>query len=84
MENLLALDILQPAIQVLNLLDNILNLALVLTLNRARHPDCQVKRQFHASETLPAEPARMACAVRRGEANLVVAGISGCEGELAG
>ena len=49
LENLLPPDILQPAVQVLDLLRDIINLALVRALNLACLPDRHVQREFDSA-----------------------------------
>ena len=71
-------DILQPPIQIPNLLTNLAHLALIRTLDRARLPNRHIQRQFHHARPLPASkpsPARF----RGREANPVVAGVGGAE-----
>lgn len=83
MEYLLPPDILQPAVQILDLLRNLTQFPLVRTLNRARLPNRQIQRQFHLSVPLPlAQPASRRGASRR-EADAVLAGVGGAEGEFA-
>jgi len=85
LKNLLPSNILQSRIKVLDLLHDILNLALIRTLNRARLPDREVEIQPDAAGRVAAvQPAARGGGRRRGEADLVVAGVGGAEGEAAG
>lgn len=62
---------------------NLAHLSLIRTLNRARLPDRHIQRQFHLARPLAAakpSPAR----VGGREADAVVAGVGGAEGEFAG
>ncbi len=83
MENLLPPDILQSTIQILDPLHNILNLALVRTLNLACLSNSQIKRKSDTAQR--SERRKPAARVRRGgrEADLVVSRIGGAEGEAA-
>lgn len=81
LENLLPPDVLEPPIQISDLLHDILNFALILALDRACLADRQVQRQLRGAEGLPGEPAGVGRGVRGREADLVVAGVGGGEGE---
>lgn len=60
LKHLLPPNILQTPIQILNPLDDILDLALIRTLNLGRLSDCQVECQSYAAEGCEAgEPAAM-------------------------
>jgi len=81
---LLPSDILQPPIQIPHLLSNLAHLPLIRTLNRACLSDGQIHRQFDLPLPLPtAQPAAGGVAGGR-EADAVVAGVCGAEGEFSG
>ena len=86
MKHLLPPDILQPAIQIPNLLRNLAQLALIRTLDRARLPNREVERQFYlpALPSLPlAQPTPRRGAAGGQEADGVLARVGGAEGEFA-
>jgi hypothetical protein len=83
LKQLLPLNIHQPPIQILHLLHQIRNLAMVIRLDLRGRADGQIERQLDAAERLAAEPAGVAGGVRGGEADAVVAGVGGGEGYLA-
>ena len=83
LEQLLPLDVRQAAVQVLDLLDQVADLARVGRLDLARRADGEVERQLDATERLPAQPPAVPAAVRRREADPVVARVGAREGELA-
>lgn len=83
LKNLLPSNILQPSIQILNLLHNILNLPLIRTLNIARLPNRKVESKFDPALVAPEpRPALGGRALRR-EADLVLARVGRGEGEAA-
>lgn len=84
LKQLLALNIHQSPIQILDLLYQVRDLAVVIRLDLRGRTDSQIERQLDAAEGLAAEPAGVACRVRGGEADAVVAGVGGGEGDLAG
>lgn len=82
LKDLLPANILQPGIEVLDLLHDIQDLPLIRTLDGAGLADGQVEVQLDASDRLPsAQPTAGPPGGRRGEADLVVAGVGGAEGE---
>lgn len=56
---------------------------MVIRLNLRSGPDGEIERQLDAAERLAAEPAGVACGVRGGEADAVVARVGGGEGDFA-
>jgi hypothetical protein len=56
---------------------------MVIRLDLRGRTDRQIERQLDAAERLAAEPAGVARRVRGGEADPVVAGVGGGEGDLA-
>lgn len=88
LEYLLASDIRQPAVQLLDLGDDTVNLGLVLALDLTRLADGQVHRQLDtaAGDACAGEPASHADGrrPRRGEAQAMQARIGGREGEFRG
>ena len=87
MKHLLPPDILQPTIQIPNLLRNLAQLPLVRALDRARLPNRQVERQLHLPAGGPlslAQPTpRRGAAAGGQEADAVLARVGGAEGEFA-
>ena len=82
--HLLPPNILQPHIQILDPLHDILNLALIRALDLAGVADRQIQRELDAAGRLAVgEVARAMRGVARGEADAVVAGVGGREGEAA-
>jgi hypothetical protein len=73
LEHLLAADVLQSAIEILEPLNNIGNLSLVFTLELARRTDGNVQRQFHRRRATR-KPAATAVVVQQ-EADLVLPGV---------
>jgi hypothetical protein len=85
LEHLLPPDVLQPPIQVLDPLDDILNLALVCTLDLGRLSNCQIERESYATEGCETREPAVVDGYRGGrEADLVVARVGGAECEAAG
>ena len=84
LENLLPPNILQPPIQIPHLLHNIIHLALIRPLNRARLPNHQIQSKLdprlRLSTTKPSAARR---GVVRGEADFVFAAVGGSESEAA-
>lgn len=84
MKHLLPPDILQPAAQILDALDDVVNLALVGALDGAGLADGQVEGQLDAAGGVHGgEPVGAARGGRGHEADLVVARVGGREGEAA-
>ena len=84
LEHLLAADVQQAAVEVLDLLHDALDLALVGTLDVAALADDEVEAEFDAADGLAgAEPAVRGGAGRGRKADAVVAGVGGAEGEAA-
>jgi hypothetical protein len=84
LENLLPPNILQPAIQVPHLLHNILDLALIRTLDLACLADREVQLELDAARRLSVrQPAAVGRGARRREAEPVLARVCGREGEAA-
>ena len=84
LENLLPPNILQPAIQVPHLLHNILDLALIRTLDLARLADREVQLKLDATCRLSVrQPAAVGRGARGREAEPVLARVCGREGEAA-
>jgi hypothetical protein len=85
LEDLLATDVLQPGVEVLDARGNVLELVLVGGLDLGRVADGEVEGEADAAVLgVLAEPAGAARGGRGGEAEHVVAGVGGGEGELAG
>lgn len=84
LEHLLPSNILQPRIQILHLLHNTLDLALIRTLNLTTFANGQVQRQLDVSKRLAADRPPAESGVRGLETDLVVPGVVGDEGEFAG
>lgn len=84
LEHLLPAHILQPACQVLDLLDNVIDLALVRAFNLARLADGQIQRQLDVAQVLVRSilAAMMVGPVGR-EADAVLARLGRREGEFA-
>lgn len=81
--HLLPTNIMQPAVQITNPLHDILHLVLIFGLNLARFANGNI--QGHLNGTLGAgEPATGGGVGLSGEADAVLTGISGREGEAAG
>lgn len=82
LENLLPPDVLETRVEVLDALRQVLHLALVGASDLGRLADGQVELQLDAAVGVvlrqPALPARVG---RRGEADLVLAGLGRGEGE---
>ena len=84
LEDLLPPNILQPAIQVPHLLHNILDLALIRTLDLARLADREVQLELDAACRLSVrQPAAVGRGARGCEAEPVLARVCGREGEAA-
>ena len=84
LENLLPPNILQPAIQVPHLLHNILDLALIRTLDLARLADREVQLELDATSRLfIRHPDVVGRGARGREAEPVLARVCGREGEAA-
>lgn len=84
LKDLLPSDILQPPIQVLHLLHNILDLTLIRTLDGTGLPNRQIQSELDSALGMKRrQPTRPTGRRRRREADLVVAGIRGAEGEPA-
>ena len=85
LKDLLAPHILQPRIQILHLLHHLAHLVLVRALDLARFADDHVELEADAADLVAAEEvAGEGGDVGRGEAEAVVAGVGGGEGEFAG
>jgi len=84
LKHLLPPNILQPRIQILDLLHNALNLALITTLNLAALSNGQIQSQFDISQHLAAHGPPAGGRVRGLETDLVVSGVVGNEGEFTG
>lgn len=85
LENLLSPNILQPSIQVLNLLYNIRNLALILTLDLTRLTNRQIQVQSYTTQRMArAQPTTCADIRIRLEADTMLAGVRSGESETAG
>ncbi len=82
--NLLPSNILQSPIQIPHLLRNLTHLPFIRALNCARLSNCQIHREFHLSLTLATAQPSPSSVSRWREADTVVAGVGGAEGELAG
>lgn len=86
MENLFSPDVLQPRIQILDLLHNIINLALVRALNLARLANNHIQLKLDSSmhSTSP-KPTSARGYILRCEAEPVLARVGGreCEAALA-
>lgn len=81
MKDLFPPDILQPTVQIPNLLTNFAHLSLIRTFYRARLPNRHIQRQLHHARSLPAsKPSTPRFGGR--EADAVVAGVSGAECEF--
>ena len=81
MEHLLALDILQPVVQILNLLCDVVDLGLIGTLNLARLTNRHVQVELDgAVHTTGSKPARR-CYILRRKAEPVLARIGCGEGK---
>lgn len=74
----------QPSVQVLDLLHNILHLALVLRLNLARLANSNVKRNPDRIRRTTREPASGHMAAIGSQTDLVLTSVGGGEGEAAG
>lgn len=84
LENLFSADILQPGVQILDALGQVLHLALVGALDLRGLTNSQVQLQLDAAVgVVGAKPALAAAVGGRGEADLVLAGLGGAEGEAA-
>lgn len=88
LEDLLPPDVLQPAIQLFDLLYDGVDFALVLALDLARLADRHVHREFHSAQHVAgsAEPAMhtLGRGARRREAKTVQARVGSTEGEFGG
>jgi hypothetical protein len=85
LKDLLPPNILQPPIQILNLLNDIMDLSLIRRVQRAGLADGQVQLELDAAHVREGvEPAASARRRRRREADLVLAGPVSCEGEFPG
>lgn len=82
LKDLLAPDILQPRVQVLDLLDQRLYVCLVCALNPACLSDSHVERELDRTVNAMAHPSSTRD-VLRGDANAVLSRIGGAEGEFA-
>ena len=84
LKHLLPSDILQPPVQILNLLHDILNLALIRTLDSARLSNGQIQGQLDAAHRMqggePARGSRIGC---WREADLVIARVGSAECEAS-
>ncbi|KAK5629141.1 hypothetical protein RRF57_004855 [Xylaria bambusicola] len=84
LEDLLAPDVLQARVEVLDTLRNVLQLALISALDLARLADGQVQRQLDAAVGVRSvQPALAAAVAARREADAVVARLVRREGEPA-
>lgn len=83
LEHLLPPDILQPSIEVLDLLHNILNLSLIRALDLARLTDGNVKSESNSALRVVRQPTSIGGHVVRRKADLMLSAISGREGETA-
>lgn len=84
LENLLSADVLQSTVQILDLLDNIIELAFIRTLNGACGSYSHIQREFDAIWWLTAaQPAAANAGVGESEADAVVSRIGCGKGELA-
>lgn len=84
LEDLLSADILQSRVQVLDPRLNVLKLVLISAFDDARLANGHVQGQLDATVDVGgAQPASLATVGRGGEADLVVAGLVGGEGEAA-
>ncbi len=81
--DLLAPNVRQAPVQVLDARDNVLDLALVGALNLARLANGHVERQAHAANRVALAQPAVAGRRRRREADLVLAGLLRREGEAA-
>ena len=85
MKHLFPTNILQPSIQILNLLHNILHLVLIFRLDLARLTDSHVQGDLDGAGRGTAQPAAADGGVGLGsDADLVQTGVGGGEGEAAG
>lgn len=85
LEHLLPTNILQPAVQILHLLHNILHLVLVFRLNLARFTDSHVQSDLDRTGRGARQPATASCGVGLGgHADLVQAGVGSGEGKASG
>jgi hypothetical protein len=82
LEDLLAPNVLQPRVQVLNLLDQRLDMCLICALDPASLADSHVQGELNGAVDAAAQPSS-ALHVLRGDANAVLAGVGGGEGEFA-
>lgn len=82
LENLLASNVLQPRVQVLDLLGQCLDVRLVCALDPARLSDSHIQRELDGAVNATAQPAS-ALHVLGSDANAVLTRVSGAEGEFA-
>lgn len=83
LEYLLPPHVLQPAVQIPDLLRQIINLALVRALNLARLANRQVQRELHAGMNTAAEPRTALLHILRNDAESVFSAVGSAEGEFA-
>lgn len=84
LKHLLSPNILQPSIQIPNLLHNLRDLALVITFNLAGLSNRHIQREFDTAlgRDAAAQPASRR-SIRGSEADAMVAGVGGAEDEAA-
>jgi len=84
LKDLLPTDVLHSAIQILDLLYNIVHLALVRTLNRACLSNSQVQCEPDAiRRSAAAQPSSTSTGIAEAEAKTMISRICSCEGEFA-
>lgn len=84
LEHLLSPDILQPTVEILHLLDDVLDLALVFRLDLAGLSDGHVQSHLDSTRGGTRQPAAGRGTRIGGHTDPVLAGISGGEGEATG